>query len=61
MSIIFPYDPNPGQTYSFGNNLWVFNGSAWNKTTEFEYYGYVASFNGLTGHVIFDTIDGGTY
>ena len=48
MAINFPSNPVQGQTYTFNNNLWVYNGYAWVSTTSLSIIGSVGA-TGPTG------------
>lgn len=49
--INFPNSPTLGQTYSFNNISWQWNGSSWIVASPSASIGYVETFNGLTGDV----------
>jgi len=52
MAINFPSNPNPGDSYTFNNITWVWNGYAWDKTEVAGISGsYVSKLNGLSGGV----------
>lgn len=47
MAINFPLGPTPGQTYTFGNYTWTWNGTVWNLAP-MSYSGY-SGYSGATG------------
>ena len=52
MAINFPSNPNSGDSYTFNNITWVWNGYAWDKTSAAGISGsYVSQLNGLSGGV----------
>jgi hypothetical protein len=52
MTINFPSNPTPGDSYTFNNITWVWNGYAWDKTEVAGISGsYVSQLNGLSGGV----------
>ena len=51
MSLLFPINPNTNDQYSFGENIWKYNGIAWDKIDQGITGDYVKSINGITGPV----------
>jgi alpha-tubulin suppressor-like RCC1 family protein len=51
MAINFPSNPTEGDSYTFNDITWIWNGYAWDKVSSGITGGYVSNLNGLSGGV----------